>query len=106
MEVKRRKVRHMAQRLYRQVTVEMLINVGEHGVETLCVSDVDRRVRHWDKAPGSTVGNRVDYRGVNAPSRACSRHLLGWNVPWMTDCPFFTTATLPTERSSVRSTSP
>jgi hypothetical protein len=33
MEVKRRKVRHMAQRLHRQVTFEIGINVGEYGVE-------------------------------------------------------------------------
>lgn len=39
----------MAQRLHRQIIFEMLINVGEYGVEALCVSDVDRRVGHWYK---------------------------------------------------------
>ncbi|MNP26297.1 hypothetical protein D3C76_1191470 [compost metagenome] len=71
MEVKCRKVRHMAQRIHRQITFEILINVGEDGVEAFCVSEVGRHVRHWEKAPGSTVGNRVDYSDVNAPSRVC-----------------------------------
>jgi hypothetical protein len=75
MEVKHRKVRHMAQRLHRQVTFEIGINVGEYGVEAFCVGEVARHVRHWEKAPGSTVGNRVDYNGVNAPSRVCSWHV-------------------------------
>jgi hypothetical protein len=49
MEVKRRKIRHMTQRFDRQITLEILINVGEYGVEALCVSDVDRRVGQWGK---------------------------------------------------------
>jgi hypothetical protein len=49
MEVKRRKVRHMAQRLHRQVTFEIGINVGEYGVEAFCVSEIARHVRHWEK---------------------------------------------------------
>jgi hypothetical protein len=49
MEVKRRKVRHMAQRLHRQVTFEIGINVGEYGVEAFCVSEMGRPVGHWEK---------------------------------------------------------
>src|SRR5450830_215887 len=49
MEVKRRKVRHMAQRLHRQVTFEIGINVGEYGVEAFCVSEMGRHVGHWEK---------------------------------------------------------
>jgi hypothetical protein len=72
MEVKRRKIRDLAQRLHGQVTFEIGVDVGEYQVEAFCVGGVAQQVRHWMEAPGSTVGNRLDYTGVPAPSRVCS----------------------------------
>lgn len=66
MEVKRRKIRHLAQRLQRQVTFEILIDVGEYGVEALRVSDVDRRVEHWDKL--LEVGSAIESTIATEPA--------------------------------------
>lgn len=57
MEVKRRKVRDLAQRLHGQVTFEIGVDVGEYCIEALCVGGVARQVRHCMEAPGNTVGN-------------------------------------------------
>src|SRR5476651_960871 len=79
MEVKRRKVRHMAQRLHRQVTFEIGINVGEYGVEAFCVSEMGRHVGHWEKL--LEVRSAIEST-IAAPTRlaALAQDTFGWPV--------------------------
>jgi len=52
MEVKHRKMRHLAQRLHRQVTFKIRVDISEYDVEALCVGGVAWQVRHGLQAPG------------------------------------------------------
>ncbi|MCY1460198.1 hypothetical protein D9M71_777370 [compost metagenome] len=46
MKMKHRKVRHLAQGFYRQITFEVGVDVGEHSAEALGVGGVGRQVGH------------------------------------------------------------
>ena len=71
VEVKRRKIRHLAQRLHRQVTFKIRVDISEYGVEALCVGGVAWQVRHWMEAPGYALDDRINYSDMPAPSRTC-----------------------------------
>lgn len=63
----------MAQRLYRQITYEVGVDTGEHGVEVFYVADVARHVRHRAEALENTVSNKIEHAGATDSNRVCSR---------------------------------
>ena len=87
MEVKRREMRHLAQGLQRKVTLQVAIDVSEHGIEAFGIGS--RNIRHRAGLPGYAVDDRITRSTVDVPSRACSGQARGGPppLPIGCDCP-------------------